>query len=209
MAEALELENIYLRQGSFLLKDINLTLEENETVALVGKSGAGKSTHIRVIGNAAAADSGIIRYFGKEMYEDEKKIRGQMSIIFDDSNFNTEMRGIRLAKEIKRFEPEFSLEDFSEYMKRLELDEKMRIRFYSKGMQRKYALALALSRQPKLLVMDEVTSGVDEPARKDMWKLIDEYRKKKQLSIIFSTHNMKDLEETNTRRIVIDKGVLL
>ena len=102
MAEALELENIYLRQGSFLSKDINLTLEENETVALIGKSGAGKSTLIRVIGNAATADSGIIRYFGKEMYEDEKKIRVQMTIIFEDSNINTEKSGLRLAKEIKR-----------------------------------------------------------------------------------------------------------
>lgn len=209
MVKALELENVYYKQGSFYLNDINLQVNKNDTIALVGKSGAGKSTLIRLIGNAAVSDSGIIRYFGKELYEDEKAIRASMSVIYDESNFNTEMKGISLAKEIKKFEPNFSMEKFSEYMSELELDANMRIRFYSKGMQRKYALALALARSPKLLVMDEVTSGVDEASRDALWKLVDEYRTNNELTIIFSTHHEKDIESIGARKIIIDKGELL
>ena len=60
---ALQLEKIYYRQGNFLINDVNFSLEENETVALCGKSGSGKSTIIRLIGNAVEADAGIIRYY--------------------------------------------------------------------------------------------------------------------------------------------------
>lgn len=209
MESVLELDRVYYKQGSFLLNNISISLANNETIALVGKSGSGKSTLMRIIGNAAVADAGIVRYFGKELYEDEKNIRRLMSVIFDDSNFNTEFKAGKLAREIKKFEPDFDLEKFSEYMKRLELDENMRIRFYSKGMQRKYALVLALSRKPSLLVMDEVTSGVDETSRTEMWKIVNEYKTNNDLAIIFSTHHMKDIEATGARIISIDKGECL
>lgn len=209
MAKVLELEHIYYKQGSFLVKDINFSLEDGEVVALVGKSGAGKSTLMRIIGNAIDSDAGIIRYFGKEMYEDEKNIRQQMSVIFDESNFNTEMRGISLAKELSRFENNFSMSSFNEYMDRLELDKNMRIRFYSKGMQRMYALALALSRMPRLLIMDEVTSGVDEMSRDLLWSIVNDYRKEHPLSIIFTTHHKKDIISVGAKEIMIEKGELL
>lgn len=209
MAKALEITNLYYKQGNFVLRDINLDIEENEAVAIIGKSGAGKSTLLRLIGNAVVADAGVIKYFGKEMYEDERQIRGDMSVIFDESNFNTELKGIRLAKEIKRFEADFSLDRFHEYMKNFELDENMRIRFYSKGMQRKYALALALSRKPKLLIMDEVTSGVDENSRKRMWEVIAEYKKSNTLAIVFTIHHLEDIKLAKARIVTFDRGGIL
>ena len=209
MAKALEITNLYYKQGNFVLRDINLDIEENEAVAIIGKSGAGKSTLLRLIGNAVVADAGVIKYFGKEMYEDERQIRGDMSVIFDESNFNTELKGIRLAKEIKRFEADFSLDRFHEYMKKFELDENMRIRFYSKGMQRKYALALALSRKPKLLIMDEVTSGVDENSRNRMWEVIAEYKKSNTLAIVFTTHHLEDIKLVKARTVTFDRGGIL
>ena len=209
MSKALEITNLYYKQGNFVLRDINLDIEENEAVAIIGKSGAGKSTLLRLIGNAVVADAGVIKYFGKEMYEDERQIRGDMSVIFDESNFNTELKGIRLAKEIKRFEADFSLDRFHEYMKKFELDENMRIRFYSKGMQRKYALALALSRKPKLLIMDEVTSGVDENSRKRMWEVIAEYKKSNTLAIVFTTHHLEDIKPAKARTVTFDRGGIL
>ena len=209
MAKALEITNLYYKQGNFVLRDINLDIEENEAVAIIGKSGAGKSTLLRLIGNAVVADAGVIKYFGKEMYEDERQIRGDMSVIFYESNFNTELKGIRLAKEIKRFEADFSLDRFHEYMKKFELDENMRIRFYSKGMQRKYALALALSREPKLLIMDEVTSGVDENSRNRMWEVIAEYKKSNTLAIVFTTHHLEDIKLAKARIVTFDRGGIL
>ena len=110
---ALQLEKIYYRQGNFLINDVNFFLEENETVALCGKSGSGKSTIIRLIGNAVEADAGIIRYYGEELYQNEKKIRRSMSVMYDRVNFNIELTGNKLVREIKKFEPFFSMEDFA------------------------------------------------------------------------------------------------
>lgn len=205
----LELERVFLGQGDFLLKDINMSIYENDLVAIVGKSGAGKTTLLKAIGNSLVVDSGIIKYFGKEMYEDEKNIRRRMSVVFDESNFNTEMRAISLAKEIKRFEADFSMDDFTYYMEKFDLDINKRIRFYSKGMQRMYALVLALSRKPELLIMDEVTSGVDEESRKVLWSIIDEYRQKNSLTILFSTHHKDDIENINAKVITMDRGELV
>ena len=89
--KVLELENIYFRQGNFILKDINLNLEEGEIVALTGKTGSGKSTIVSLIGNANVADSGIIRYFDKELYENEKSSGKDMSVVCVRTNLHRGM----------------------------------------------------------------------------------------------------------------------
>lgn len=204
--KALELQKVYLRRGDFLLHDIAFDIEVGSVVALSGRSGAGKSSLIRLIGNAFTADAGRILYFGKEMYEAETEIRKRMSVIYDAPNFNIEMRAGKLAKEIKRFEPWFSMEEFHQHMERLGLDETKHVKQFSKGMQKKYMLVLALCRKPDLLVMDELTSGTDETSRKEMLQLIAEYRKEQMLTVFFSTHNKNDLEDFAERVLVIENG---
>lgn len=203
---ALQLEKIYYRQGNFLINDVNFSLEENETVALCGKSGSGKSTIIRLIGNAVEADAGIIRYYGEELYQNEKKIRRSMSVMYDRVNFNIELTGNKLVREIKKFEPFFSMEDFEKYMKIFELDGNKRIRFYSGGMRKMYMLSIALARNPRLLVMDEPTSEVDEEAAKKMREVISSYKKERGLTVLFSTHNKDDIKVFADRVITLKEG---
>ena len=204
--KALELKNVYYKQTKLILKNISFSLEEGDTVALTGRSGAGKSTLIKVIGNALWVDSGIIQYFGKELYEDEYNIRKNMSVVFDKTNFNTEMKAVNIAKEIMRFEPDFDTEGFERRMTFLGLDSSMKIRLYSSGMKKKFMLVIALCRNPKLLIMDEPTSEVDEVSRDEMWDLITEYRMDKSLTILFSTHREKEIERYSNKRIHIEKG---
>ena len=203
---ALQLEKIYYRQGNFLINDVNFFLEENETVALCGKSGSGKSTIIRLIGNAVEADAGIIRYYGEELYQNEKMIRRSMSVMYDRVNFNIELTGNKLAREIKKFEPFFSMEDFEKYMKIFELDGNKRIRFCSGGMRKMYMLSIALARNPRLLVMDEPTSEVDEEAAKKMREVISSYKKERGLTVLFSTHNKDDIKVFADRVITLKEG---
>lgn len=191
--QALKIEKLYLKHGSFLLRDFNMELEVGQIHVITGKSGSGKSTLFRAIGGALRPEAGRILYYGKEMYEDELKIRKRMSVIYDAPNFNMELSPERLAREWKKFEPWFDREAFTSYMNRLELEMNQRVKLYSVEKCRKLMLALALSRNPELLVMDDVTSGVDTQSRQVMWEIVERYRSKQELTILFSSHHEEEL----------------
>ena len=169
MNHALEVEKLYIRRGSFWLKDVNLKLEEGKIHAIAGKSGSGKSTLIRAIGGAVRPDAGCIRYFGNEMYEEEKEIRRKMSVVYDSPNFNVEWKPDRLVKELAKFEPWMDQQKYVQLMQEMELNRQIKVKLYSEGQQRKLMLILALCRNPELLVMDEATSGMDRASRAAMW----------------------------------------
>lgn len=193
MNNALEVEKLYIRRGSFWLKDVNLKLEEGKIHAIAGKSGSGKSTLIRAIGGALRPDAGCIRYFGNEMYEEEKEIRRKMSVVYDKPNFNVELKPDRLVKELTKFEPWLDQKKYEQLMYEMELNRQIKIKLYSEGQQRKLMLILALCREPELLVMDEATSSMDRGSRAAMWKVIADYRQEKPLSVLFTTHHEEEM----------------
>ena len=90
--QAIKIEKLYLKRSGFLLRDFNMELEVGQIHVITGKSGSGKSTLFRAIGGALRPEAGRILYYGKEMYEDELKIRKRMSVIYDAPNFNMEYR---------------------------------------------------------------------------------------------------------------------
>ncbi|MDD6291172.1 MAG: ABC transporter ATP-binding protein [Lachnospiraceae bacterium] len=195
--EMLRIEKLYVRRGTFLLKDINIAIEEGETCAIVGKSGSGKSTLIRAIGGAVEPAAGKILYAGRERYEDECAIRKEMSVIYDSPNFNTELKPERLVRELEKFEPWFDRGAFAVYMQQLELNPRLRVKLYAEEMQKKLMLTIALCRKPKLLVMDESTSGVDKESRQGMWEMIEAYRQKYPLTLVFSTHHEEEVQRAD------------
>ena len=193
MKKALEIEKLYARRGAFWLKDVNLVIEEEKIHAVTGKSGSGKSTLIRAVGGAVRPEVGCIRYFAKEMYENEREIRKRMSVVYDSPNFNIELKPDGLVKELCKFEPWFDQPRYVQMMSEMELNRQIKVKLYSEGQQRKLMLILALCRNPELLVMDEATSGMDRASRAAMWKLIVDYRQKNPLSVLFTTHHEEEL----------------
>ena len=193
MKKALEIEKLYARRGAFWLKDVNLVIEEEKIHAVTGKSGSGKSTLIRAVGGAVRPEAGCIRYFGQEMYENEREIRKRMSVVYDSPNFNIELKPDGLVKELCKFEPWFDQSRYVQMMSEMELNRQIKVKLYSEGQQRKLMLILALCRNPELLVMDEATSGMDRASRAAMWKLIVDYRQKNPLSVLFTTHHEEEL----------------
>lgn len=204
--KALELQKIYYKQGNFVLHNIHFSLEEGSCTALVGPSASGKTTLIRLIANVMRADVGKIFYFGKELFENEYEIRKSMSVMFHETNFNENMKTLMLAQELKRFEPEFDMQEFQRYMEYFGLSNNIKIKELSNGAKKKYMLILALCRQPKLLIMDEPTGGLDEQSRKQFWTLIEEYRKKTELTILFTSHQLDEVKMYATRQLTMERG---
>jgi len=203
---ALELEHVYFERGLFVLADLNFELKTGETVAISGRSGSGKTTLFELIGNVIRPAGGYIRFFGKEMYEAEAEIRKLVSFIFAEPNFNCERRIDHMVKEWKRLEPALDLDAFWEYLEYFGIIETKRIRVLSKGQRKKLMLALALSRKPKLLLMDEPTSGLDERSRQEFFQIIEDYRKKHELTVLFSTHHEDDITTYADRMLTIENG---
>ena len=204
--KALELQKVYYKQGNFIIHDVNLAIEAGSCVALIGASGSGKTTLIKLIGNVMRADVGRFLYFGKEMYEDEKEIRKAMSVLFHTPNFNVNMRTLQLAEEIRRFEPWFDMQAFQTYMNRFGISTRKRVKELSSGTQRKYLLTIALCRNPKLLIMDEPTAGLDERSREVVWRTLTEYRKSHDVTIHFSTHHRDEVEKYATQVLEMNNG---
>ncbi len=203
---ALEFEHVYFRRGYFTLADINFEIKPGETVAIRGRSGCGKTTLFELMGNVMAPEGGFIRYFGKEMYEDEANIRKQMSLMFTEPNFNGERRIDGFAKAFQKLEPWFDLEGFYERLNAFGLDEKKSVKMYSKGMRKKMMLSFFLSRNPKLLLMDEPTGGLDGKSRAEVFGMIEDYRRNAELTVLFSTHNHDDIADYADRILTMENG---
>ena len=202
----LELKNVYFRQGNFVLKNINFKLKDGELVVLKGKSGSGKSALIELIGNAKQIDAGKILYFNKEMYEDESGIRRRLSVVYDDINFNEEMTGKKIIREIHKYEPFFSVEDCLKRFKDFGINSDMKVRMLSADMKKKLLVIIAISRNPDILVMDEPTKGLDEESRNEIWNMIFDYKINHDLSILFSSHHEHEMELLADRVVWMENG---
>lgn len=207
-SDALRIEHLYLRSGRFWVCDVDLALPAGEAAAIYGKTGAGKSTVIRAVGGAQQPDAGCIRFWGQELYENEAGIRRRMSVVYDEPNFNTELKPSRLVREIRKFEPFFDREAFAAYMEQLELAEDRRVREYSADMVKKLMLALALCRNPELLVLDEPTSGADAETKLLIWQVIDEYRERTGAAVLYTTHHKEEFARA-ARGICMKNGAVV
>ena len=190
---ALTTEKLCIRNGKFEIRNVDLLLEEGQTGVLTGKSGSGKSTLIYAIGGAIPPESGYIYYGGRQMYEAEREIRKEMSLVYAQPNFNTELTPKILGKEIHKFEPWFEGQAFLAGMEQLGVDSAMRVKLLSEEQQRKMMVLMALCRKPKLLVMDEGTTGMEEASRMEIWEMIREYRKNRELTLLCSTHHEEEI----------------
>ncbi len=202
---ALQTEKLYLQRGFFMVCNVNLRVEMGQMLAVGGKAGAGKSTLVRGIGGALAPEAGRITYWGKELCEDERRIRRQMSVVYDEPNFNTEFKAERLVRELAKHEPFFDREAFSDYMEQMELDMGQRVKLYAPDMQKKLMLILAICRGPGLLVIDEPTRGADADSKRKMWDLLEDYRRRTGAAVVYTTHHEEEVLRAD-RVLYLKKG---
>jgi ABC-2 type transport system ATP-binding protein len=206
------LEKTY-RSGFTALKGIDLTVEQGDFFALLGPNGAGKSTTISIITSLVTKSAGTVKVFGNDMQERPMQVKRDLGLVPQEFNFNmfepVEEIVINQAgyygvdRQTARERCEWAL-------KKLGLWEKRRAvaRGLSGGMKRRLMIARALVHQPKLLILDEPTAGVDIELRRSMWQFLREVNAG-GTTIILTTHYLEEAEQLCRNVAIIDQGKII
>lgn len=193
--ELLEVKNLSKHYKAFDLQNINFTLPRGYIMGYVGPNGSGKSTTLNLITNICKCTEGEIRINGISCEEDAVTYKEQIGYIGDEFYFPDNFKVKNIRRVLKNFYPTFSAEKFNGFLKKWNLPEKKPIKDFSRGMKVMLMFASVLSRDTKLLVLDEATNGLDPVMRTEILGLLQEYVMDGERSVIFSTHILSDLEQ--------------
>ena len=179
MIPALQIENLrkVYADGFEALKGISLQVEQGDFFALLGPNGAGKSTTIGMICSLVAKSGGKIRVFGVDIDEDFPAAKKHIGIVPQEFNFNQFEKGLDVVVNQAGYyglPPALAHERAEKYLRALGIWDKRNVqsRMLSGGMKRRLMIARALVHEPKLLILDEPTAGVDIEMRRSMWEFL-------------------------------------
>ncbi len=155
MKPIVEIKNLDVEIAGFSLRDITMEIPQGAVTGLIGRNGAGKTTLIKTLTDIYAPTRGEILYGGLPMRGNEAAIKAQCAVVYDSLFYPVNMKALNVMKLVAPMYPDFDTERWHTLMKRMELPEKKRVGQYSKGMQMRFMLVMALARNPKLLILDE------------------------------------------------------
>ncbi|MEI5905979.1 ABC transporter ATP-binding protein [Bacillus spongiae] len=209
MENVVELKNVTKKFKGFSVKNIDLQVKQGFVTGFIGANGAGKSTTIKMMMNLLKPDAGEVKLFGLDYKTHEKAIKERIGFVYDGNVF---FDGQNL-KDIKRIVgPAYKNWDnvlFSRYTEQFELPLNKAMKTFSKGMQMKASLAIALSHHAELIIMDEPTAGLDPIFRRELLDLLQELMIDSNRTIFFSTHITTDLDRIADYIAFIQRGELV
>ena len=194
MENLLELEGVRKSYPSFTLRDVGFAVPSGSIMGLIGENGAGKTTLIRLILNELRRDGGKIRIFGKDNLLDEVAVKEQIGVVFDELCFPGDFRAKDAGAVLRRVFKTWDDGLFRRYLGDFSLPGDKKIKEYSKGMKMKLGIAAALAHRPRLLILDEATSGLDPVMRSDILDLLLDFIQDESRGVLFSSHITSDLE---------------
>lgn len=211
MNYALKLDNVCktYEMSDFVLDNVSFAVPMGSVMGFVGENGAGKTTTIGCILNTLSRNSGSIQLFGKEMQDKDTELRNEIGVVYDGDNFPKYLTARQLSIIMKGIFSKWDDALFQKYLHTFHLNEKQKIGKYSKGMTMKLAIAVALSHHPKLLILDEATSGLDPIMRDEMLDVFLEYVGSDDHSIFLSSHITSDLEKIADYITFIHQGRII
>lgn len=202
----LEVKGIGKKYKGFELKDISFDLPAGYIMGYVGQNGAGKTTTLNMITGLTQPTEGIVRLNDITITENPVAYKEMIGYISDTSFFPTNFTISEVRRTLQDFYPTFHESTFNDYLDRWDLNVKKQIKDFSKGMKVKLMFADILSRDTRILLLDEATNGLDPVVKDEILSLMQEYIADGQRSILFSTHILSDLEQIADYIYFIDKG---
>ena len=206
---ALEIRDLCKQHGSFLLDNLNLTLPSGCIMGLIGENGAGKSTTIKLILNMIKKDSGSISIFGKDNDEGFNLSKEDIGVVLDEVGISQCLTVKQVGKIMKHTFRNWSDEAYSSYIERFKLPADKKFKEFSRGMKMKLGIAVALSHDAKLLILDEATSGLDPVIRDEITDIFGEFTRDENHAVLISSHIVSDLEKICDYIAFLHNGKLL
>jgi ABC-2 type transport system ATP-binding protein len=198
------------RNGLQALKGVDLNVEEGDFFALLGPNGAGKSTIIGIVTSLVNKTSGTVEVFGYDLDRDPEGVKSCIGLVPQEFNFNLFLPVIEVVLNqagyygIPRRE---ARERAERYLRKLDLWDRRHteMRLLSGGLKRRLMIARALVHEPRLLILDEPTAGVDIEIRRSMWSFLRELNRK-GTTIILTTHYLEEAESLCRNIAIINHG---
>ncbi len=207
----IEIENLSKRfKDVKAVSDLSFSVKKGELFAFLGINGAGKSTTISIICNQLKKDSGKIVIDGVDIDKNSESINSKLGVVFQASvldGFLTvydNLKNRAALYEIYGKEFEKRLDELSDILNFKDLL-KRSVKKLSGGQRRKIDIARALFHHPKILILDEPTTGLDPQTRKNIWNVINKLRKEEQITVLLTTHYMEEAADADYV-VIIDSG---
>ncbi|MEZ6197064.1 MAG: ABC transporter ATP-binding protein [Planctomycetota bacterium] len=206
---AIEVQGLVKRYGDFTaVRGIDLRLDRGRCLGLLGPNGAGKTTTIEIIVGLRAATEGSVRVLGLSWPGDDREIRRRIGVQLQETRFPDR---ITVAETLRAFGAFYERGPAPEEIMELvglEAKAKTRISALSGGQHQRLALGCALVNDPELLFLDEPTTGLDPQARRRVWEIVEEF-KRRGVSVLLTTHYMDEAERLADDLVIIDQGTII
>ena len=209
MPTAFALSGVTNRYENFALRDIDLSMPEGQVMGLVGVNGAGKTTLLRILSGLALADAGAVEVLGHAMPAQQVAAKKDLGFATEDMRlFKT--RTLRWHMDfVRAIYPGWDEAYATELLRRFDLRAEQTMTGYSHGQRVKALLMLNFARRPRLLLLDEPTTGLDPVARDEVLEALADVLRDEARSVIFSSHNTKDIEQMADTITFVHDGALL
>ena len=205
---AIEIKNLVKKFDGFTLGPIDLSIPKGTIVGYIGQNGAGKSTTIKLLLGLLKKDSGEIKILGY-VNPNSIELKDKIGVVFDDLLVPEEMTLVDLEKFCSRVYSKWDRDFFYQLKKKFNLSEKQAIKSYSRGMRMKLSMAIALSHNAEILILDEATSGLDPIVREEILDFLLDFMQDENHTILISSHILSDLEKVADYIAFINDGKVL
>lgn len=209
MGSALEIHELTKKYEDFTLDHISFQVPSSSIVGLIGENGAGKTSTINAVLGLIKKDSGEIEILGENADNLSSPVKEEIGVVFDGSNFSEELTPVKLNKVLRDVYSSWDQALFRKLLEQMEVPLSKKIKTFSKGMKMKLSIAVALAHHPRLLILDEATSGLDPVMRDDILDMFLDFVQDEEHSILVSSHITSDLEKVADYIVFIHKGKII
>lgn len=207
---AIEITQISKSYGNKkVLHEVSLQIPMGQTMALLGRNGAGKSTTIKILLGMLRADTGKVRIKGLDPSKNSNTVLSQIGYLAEDQTMYPWMTPVELCKFLAPFYPTWDAPLADDYLDRFEIPSSVRIGRLSKGESVKLGLAVALAHRPSVVILDDPAMGLDPISRKEFNRQLVEHLQAEGITILYSSHLLDEVEAIADTVAILDQGRII